>query len=51
VAARREPSDATLESGTIDTLRLDAAVTYDLSGLTTISNIDATAFSGKLRSS
>ena len=38
------PSTAPTEAGTIDTLRLDAAGTYNLSTFTTITNIDAIAF-------
>ena len=41
--AAGETIDGTAEAGTIDTLRLDAAGTYNLSTFTTISNIDAIA--------
>jgi Ca2+-binding RTX toxin-like protein len=41
--AAGETIDGTAEAGTIDTLRLDAAGTYNLSGFTTITNIDAVA--------
>ena len=41
--ATGEVIDGTAEAVTIDTLRLNAAGTYDLSGFTTISNIDALA--------
>ena len=37
-------STARQRPGTIDTLRLNAAGTYNLSGFTTITNIDAIAF-------
>ena len=42
--AAGETINGTAEAGTIDTLRLDAAGTYDLSTFTTITNIDAVAF-------
>src|SRR5206468_4361341 len=42
--AAGEIIDGTAEAGTIDTLRLDAAGTYNLSSFTTITNIDAIAF-------
>ena len=42
--AAGETINGTAEAGTIDTLRLDAAGTYNLSGFTTITNIDAVAF-------
>src|SRR5262249_1505567 len=42
--AAGETINGTSEAGTIDTLRLDAAGTYDLSTFTTISNIDAIVF-------
>ena len=42
--AASETINGTAEAGTIDTLRLDAAGTYNLSGFTTITNIDAITF-------
>ena len=39
-----ETINGTAEAGTIDTLRLSAAGTYNLSSFTTLSNIDAIAF-------
>ena len=41
--AAGETINGTAEAGTIDTLRLDAAGTYNLSTFTTITNIDAIA--------
>jgi Ca2+-binding RTX toxin-like protein len=41
--AAGETINGTAEAGTIDTLRLNAAGTYNLSGFTTITNIDAVA--------
>ena len=38
------PSTAPSEAGTIDTLRLNAAGTYNLSTFTTVTNVDAIAF-------
>ena len=42
--AAGETISGTVEAGTIDTLRLNAAGTYDLSAFSTITNIDAIAF-------
>jgi len=42
--AAGETINGTAEAGTIDTLRLDAAGTYNLSTFSTITNIDAIAF-------
>ena len=42
--AAGETINGTAEAGTIDTLRLNAAGTYNLSTFTTITNIDAIAF-------
>ena len=42
--AAGETINGTAEAGTIDTLRLNAAGTYNLSSFTTITNIDAIAF-------
>src|SRR6185295_14299439 len=42
--AAGETINGTSEAATIDTLRLDAAGTYNLSTFTTITNIDAVAF-------
>ena len=41
--ATGETINGTAEAGTIDTLRINAAGTYNLTGFTTITNIDAVA--------
>jgi Ca2+-binding RTX toxin-like protein len=42
--AAGETINGTTEAGTVDTLRLDAAGTYNLSTFTTLTNLDAIAF-------
>ena len=47
--AAGETINGTVEAGTIDTLRLNAAGTYNLSTFTTITNIDAIALCERRR--